>query len=178
MHRLSSISSTYRGDDIGLLDRRVNIGSTARDRDNLLTWGNWNDEPYGWRLMNGSGASGLGDMDFELRRWNASQWGPIIARMTCMNTSMTYGRGATDSDGQKKGQTFAVHRFALGNEDYNTPDARHMSIRAAPPGGAYGTSHAVGEWIFNIAPSHGQPIAWVCTVAGDPGTWVSIGNLP
>lgn len=35
----------------------------------------------------------------------------------------------------------------------------------------------VGARIENSAPTVGQPKAWVCTVAGSPGTWVSEGNL-
>ena len=47
----------------------------------------------------------------------------------------------------------------------------------------YGTAApANGYWqvssrVINSAPSAGQPKAWVCTVAGAPGTWVSEGNL-
>ena len=41
---------------------------------------------------------------------------------------------------------------------------------------------STGYWqrtsrIINSQPSGGQPKAWVCTVAGAPGTWVSEGNL-
>ena len=47
----------------------------------------------------------------------------------------------------------------------------------------YGTgAPANGYWqvssrVINSAPTAGQPKAWVCTVAGAPGTWVSEGNL-
>ena len=44
---------------------------------------------------------------------------------------------------------------------------------ASPTGGAY----AVGAYVRNIAPASGQPIGWVCTVAGAPGTWVNTGIL-
>lgn len=42
-----------------------------------------------------------------------------------------------------------------------------------------GTSvtYAVGDRCINSSPSAGNPKAWVCTVAGAPGTWVSEGNL-
>lgn len=36
---------------------------------------------------------------------------------------------------------------------------------------------AVGDRVVNSVPAVGQPKAWVCTVAGTPGTWVSEGNL-
>jgi hypothetical protein len=35
----------------------------------------------------------------------------------------------------------------------------------------------VGDRVVNSTPTVGQPKAWVCTVAGGPGTWVSEGNL-
>lgn len=35
----------------------------------------------------------------------------------------------------------------------------------------------LGDIVYNSAPSVGQPKGWVCTVAGGPGTWVSMGNL-
>jgi hypothetical protein len=36
---------------------------------------------------------------------------------------------------------------------------------------------SVGDICYNSAPAVGQPKGWVCTVAGNPGTWVSLGNL-
>jgi len=44
---------------------------------------------------------------------------------------------------------------------------------AAPVGGKF----YVGDRVINSVPTVGQPKAWVCTVAGTPGTWVSEGNL-
>jgi len=47
----------------------------------------------------------------------------------------------------------------------------------------YGTAAPVslrwelGDRVINSAPTVGQPKAWVCTVAGTPGTWTSEGNL-
>jgi hypothetical protein len=34
-----------------------------------------------------------------------------------------------------------------------------------------------GDRVFNNNPAVGSPKSWVCTVAGEPGTWVSEGNL-
>ena len=36
---------------------------------------------------------------------------------------------------------------------------------------------SVGDRVVNSSPAVGQPKAWVCTVAGAPGTWTSEGNL-
>jgi len=44
---------------------------------------------------------------------------------------------------------------------------------AAPIAGTW----VAGDRIINNAPTVGQAKAWVCTVAGTPGTWVSEGNL-
>ena len=44
---------------------------------------------------------------------------------------------------------------------------------AAPVAGLW----RLGDRVINSAPTVGQPKAWVCTVAGTPGTWVSEGNL-
>jgi len=44
---------------------------------------------------------------------------------------------------------------------------------AAPTTGA----QVVGSRVRNRTPAVGSPKAWVCTVAGTPGTWVSEGNL-
>lgn len=35
----------------------------------------------------------------------------------------------------------------------------------------------IGERCINMSPAVSQPKAWVCTVSGTPGTWVSEGNL-
>ena len=44
---------------------------------------------------------------------------------------------------------------------------------AAPTAGSWN----VGDRCENSAPAVGSAKAWVCTVAGTPGTWVSEGNL-
>lgn len=43
----------------------------------------------------------------------------------------------------------------------------------APTSGTW----TVGKRIYNAAPESGQPIGWVCTVAGTPGTWASMASL-
>jgi hypothetical protein len=60
---------------------------------------------------------------------------------------------------------------------------RHGSLGAgggrtfyAPSAPLIGT-YVVGDRVINTVPTVGQPKAWVCTVAGTPGTWVSEGNL-
>jgi len=60
--------------------------------------------------------------------------------------------------------------------------ARKQWLFTAPPstGGINGGANVtwkVGDRVYNSAATVGQPKAWVCTVAGAPGTWTSEGNL-
>jgi hypothetical protein len=48
-----------------------------------------------------------------------------------------------------------------------------LTLSAAPVAGYWN----VGDHVINSAPAVGQPKGWFCTVAGNPGTWVSEGNL-
>lgn len=50
---------------------------------------------------------------------------------------------------------------------------KEIRAAAAPIAGTW----AVGDRATIITPVVGQPKAWVCTVSGAPGTWVSEGNL-
>jgi len=45
------------------------------------------------------------------------------------------------------------------------------------PSGGAGGHWAVGDRFLKSNPAVGSPKAWICTVAGSPGTWVSEGNL-
>ena len=57
----------------------------------------------------------------------------------------------------------------------NAGTGANITVRstAAPAAGTW----AVGDRCVNTVPVVGQPKAWSCTVAGNPGTWVSEGNL-
>jgi hypothetical protein len=70
---------------------------------------------------------------------------------------------------QVEGNTSA--RYAMDSTVVNTPIT--YSDAHTPWGGAWG----VGSRVINSVPTVGQPKAWVCTVAGTVGTWVSEGNL-
>jgi hypothetical protein len=64
-----------------------------------------------------------------------------------------------------------------GGGRYTAPDntySRSMIWFAAAPTTGTWTR---GDIVFNNAPSVGSPKGWQCTVAGTPGTWVSMGNL-
>lgn len=48
---------------------------------------------------------------------------------------------------------------------------------SAAPSGPTGTTFSKGDIILNNAPAQGQPLGWVCTVGGDPGTWRALANI-
>jgi hypothetical protein len=44
---------------------------------------------------------------------------------------------------------------------------------AAPTDG----NHTLGEVVYNSSPASGNPIGWVCTATGNPGTWKEFGTI-
>lgn len=56
------------------------------------------------------------------------------------------------------------------------PAGQFMDFATASPTTGSGW-YAVGAVVKNLTPAVGQPKGWVCTAAGQPGTWVSEGNL-
>lgn len=52
--------------------------------------------------------------------------------------------------------------------------ARHRLKNQAPTSGTWGA----GDITWNRAVAAGDPVAWVCTVAGTPGTWVPLAYAP
>jgi hypothetical protein len=57
-----------------------------------------------------------------------------------------------------------------------TPFPENLTEPVASTVPSTGT-HTAGRRVYNGAPSSGAPIGWVCTAAGTPGTWASMGNL-
>lgn len=62
----------------------------------------------------------------------------------------------------------ALSRFAASQYiDFSTTDPSISGVG----------NYAKGAIVYNSEPASGSPKGWVCTVAGQPGTWVSQGNL-
>lgn len=57
---------------------------------------------------------------------------------------------------------------------YNPPSDSMFLYGSSIPSTGY---HFKGKVCFNTAPVSGQPIGWVCSVAGEPGTWLPLPNL-
>ena len=71
---------------------------------------------------------------------------------------------------------------ALASGDGNSNMIQIDSTFTGAVANAYKTSPSKSTWVIgqrhvNPVPVVGQPKAFVCTVSGTPGTWVSEGNL-
>ena len=52
--------------------------------------------------------------------------------------------------------------------------ARAIDYGSGPPDSGH---HAAGELVYNVAPTAGGKVGWVCTAAGTPGTWKAFGAI-
>ena len=52
--------------------------------------------------------------------------------------------------------------------------ARSVDFGPGPPTAGH---HAAGELVYNVAPTPGGRVGWVCTAAGTPGTWKAFGAI-
>ena len=56
-----------------------------------------------------------------------------------------------------------------------TVGPNHIAWASAPPSAG---TWAVGDVVYNNAPASGNPSGWMCSVAGTPGTWKALANIP
>ena len=108
---------------------------------------------------------------YKLLGWNYnnSLW---INYLTTEGTTLTQGRSAAIGPGKY----FLPDGFWLGGHGganvANGP--RFLGFAdAAPTTGAW----AVGDKLFNMAPTAGGSEGWVCVTAGTPGTWKTFGAI-
>jgi Right handed beta helix region len=98
----------------------------------------------------------------------------IDLRSTGTNSTVTGNRITGSTTG-----ILAGHRATFGeNNDLTGCTAKWAGTyapfqTAAPAAGTW----TVGDRVLQLTPTVGQPKAWVCRLAGTPGTWVSEGNL-
>ena len=72
------------------------------------------------------------------------------------------------------GTKFAISRIRVW-KGFHLSRATEIYSSAVPSGA--GNIWFVGDKVINSAPTVGQPIGWICTVSGTPGTWVAMANL-
>lgn len=116
--------------------------------------------PAGWRLkLNGN------DVQFDYAGSNSHR----AFLISGPSTAQQFGTGAAVP------HAFYAPHFCLGDDGENVSNGRRVMVGTAAP--TSGT-HAQGEIMFNRVPASGQPMGWVCSVAGTPGTWLPLANVP
>lgn len=67
----------------------------------------------------------------------------------------------------------------LGNYELFFDFGRFKGLATASPAGTWTGTYEVGDIAWNRSPTAGgvEPIGWVCTVAGTPGTWAAFGTI-
>lgn len=65
-----------------------------------------------------------------------------------------------------------THRWARAWH-FEEPGGWRAAGRAAPSDGPW----LQGDMLWNSDPDSGDPIGWVCTEAGSPGTWKAFGTI-
>jgi hypothetical protein len=68
----------------------------------------------------------------------------------------------------------AITSGSITNVRLNANNSLVTSLSAIPTGGTWQT----GAVIFNSAPASGQPMGWMCSSGGVPGSWLPMPNLP
>jgi len=114
------------------------------------------------------------DTFFPGNGWLGARSGPDLAFGTDLSNPHFFLTGPSTT--QQFGRTVAVPNairlplLVLGS----SANGRVITSGTAIP--TTGT-HAVGEIVFNSAPTAGGKIGWVCTTAGTPGTWKAFGVI-
>lgn len=113
------------------------------------------------------------------------KWFLFVLQNATVFTSATYSNSAYfffEPSNESQNAAFHVDSFGvetggLSYKSLGTSQSKQakqiLSGNAAPTDGTW----SVGDRMVRSTPAVGQPKAWVCTVAGTPGTWVSEGNL-
>lgn len=135
-------------------NHKVTLNEVSSDA--VLSWQHDSDPATGtWRLQRSGN-------DYVLRNGNLGT--RTTFTITGENTAFQFGTGAAVPF------AFNTDAFYLGAG----ANARRQSTGAAAP--VTGT-WARGSIVWNIIPSAGGVLGWVCTATGTPGTWVPFGGI-
>lgn len=105
--------------------------------------------------------------------WSKASTGSQVMSASGLTTGVTnWVLDGLDLRGWASGTLFQNGSVLQGLVKLN---CRGVNFGTAAPTGT--DQWGVGDEVKNSAPAVGSPKAWVCTVAGTPGTWVSTGNL-
>lgn len=157
----STIQATNGGevklDGLELVDEQVSV-KIAGDPDNgdILKWSHDDDSSFWpWRLHRRGN-------DFALD--NANVGSRTAFNLTGENTTLNMGTSSP------KPYLMSFPMLGLGSGG----NTRRQTYGAAPP---VAGDYARGDIVYNISPSAGGKVGWVCTAAGSPGTWKPFGSI-
>ena len=94
--------------------------------------------------------------------------------------------GSTSAGLRKTGNVTATIEAANNSWDsadpfllsaYSRTSSIHDQAVLKYPGAPTTLTWTRGDTVWNEEPAVGQPVGWMCTVAGTPGTWVALANL-
>jgi parallel beta-helix repeat protein len=94
--------------------------------------------------------------------------------------------GSTSAGLRKTGNVTATIEAANNSWDsadpfllsaYSRTSSIHDQAVLKYPGAPTTLTWTQGDTVWNEQPAVGQPVGWMCTVAGTPGTWVAMANL-
>ena len=132
-----------------------------------------------------TGSSNVNSISTFSAALGTDKWWLFVMPNATVFTSATYSNAAyfffepgnEDQNDAFHVDCFGVETGGLSYKSLGTSQSKQakqlLSGNAAPTDGTW----AVGDRMIKETPTVGQPKAWVCTVAGTPGTWVSEGNL-
>lgn len=114
--------------------------------------------------------------------------GSVVTTVSLRNNTFRGDGSGTGAYIDNTGELYTINNIGVG---LTIPIATISAAVTRTVSGTYGKGNvvttgtaapaaltwAVGDRRINSSPTVGQPKAWVCTVAGTPGTWVSEGNL-
>jgi hypothetical protein len=146
---------------------QVSINGTA----SVFSWTDYNGSTLALRQeATGSGPAGYsgGDTVIDVTQFGIGNGGSPYLRFRT-GGAHTFGRTGNDWTNIK-----ATHVSALVVGDGGQTDGRLVTYGSAAPTSG---ERARGEIVYNIAPSAGGKVGWVCTAAGTPGTWKAFGVI-
>lgn len=130
------------------------------------------------------------DIRHNRQRWltQAGPNGGVFSIETGSNikASISYNRSNSTAIANVAGElVFAEgNTFSFNNSDMNDPTTfregkpgREFRGRQNPAAAGSTAFHVKNEKCWNTNPSSGQPLYWICTVTGSPGTWAVAANM-
>jgi hypothetical protein len=157
-----------RGTDRAYIATRLNLtGSLITLRDKLVTFG----------LVVTSDINAT----VNIRCGGTTRSESLTAGVTrTVTVTEMVGSAATDLlvtyENMTNGAVMTISQWCLtlGTERLDTERRLEYRMASAPAAGTW----SLGDTVYHLVPASASPIAWTCSVAGTPGTWLPWPNYP